>query len=383
MHLGANPLGLLNPAKSARAAALGMDVAASVVSPERLEAGVAALHAQTVFSVARWHPASLALGDAGAAAVCAVLDQRSPAAGWDRVGHQFLSNAVASLSDPQVLLSLFSGICGAASAVWMLSRGGRRYRGLRARLDSRVLPLIHESEFEFDAIHGMSGWVAYLTFRDAEPECAAALRTAATALATQTRDSSADAGLAHGLAGPLAALALARSRSDVELPVVDAAIHRIADRLSATARVDDVSLAWCSGAPGVARALWLAGEALDDDRYRGKGIDLAIASLRPPIDDSTYPTPTFCHGIAGHLLATSLFWWDTAHPAFRDGAQHLCDLLLARHAPDTLFGYQDWEQGGSPVDNPGLLCGAAGVALVLLALAADRPPAWSRLFLLA
>lgn len=372
-----------------------MEVAASVVDPKRLAIGVAALHAQTAFQVVRWRPVSLALGDAGAAVVCAALDERSPDAGWARTGHRFLRNATAGLSDPAVPLSLFSGACGVAAAAWLLSRAGRRYRALREDLDRRLLPAVAAQAPDMvegsihDLIHGISGWVGYLLLGAGSPDREAALRATTTALATTTARATtsnlrrAEPGLAHGLAGPLAALSLARSYSPVP-PAVDEAIHRLAREL--TAMVDaagEAGTAWCTEAPGIARALWLAGVAVGDDRYRRAGIALALASLRPPVRDRDYRTPTLCHGVAGHLLVTALFWWDTAEPGFRAGTRELCDHLLARYQPETVFGFRDREHAKRPVDNPGLLCGAAGVALVLLALAADQPPVWSRLFLLA
>lgn len=375
-----------------------MEVAASVVDPERLEPGVAALHAQTAFQVVRWRPVSLALGDAGAAVVCAALDERSPDAGWDRTGHRFLRAATAELSNPDVPLSLFTGVCGAAAAAWLLSRAGRRYRELRDGLDRRLLPEIAAlgttalsspdtpDESSYDLIHGVSGWVAYLLLGAGGPDREATLRQIIGALANMLGNVRyAEPGLAHGLAGPVAALALARSGRAVRMPAVDEAIHTLAGRLtSMVAEVPgETGTAWCAEAPGIARALWLAGVALDDNRYRRAGIELALASLRQPVHDRKYRTPTLCHGIAGHLLVTALFWWDTAEPAFQTAARELCDNLLAQYEPETTFGFRDRERSARPVDNPGLLCGAAGVALVLLTLAADQPPAWSRLFLLS
>jgi hypothetical protein len=380
-------LNLLGPARAARAAAVGLEVAASVVDPERLAVGVAALRAQTTFQVVHWRPVSLALGDAGAAVVCAALDARSPDAGWDRAGHRFLHHAAAGLSDPAVPLSLFSGACGVAAAAWLSSRAGRRYRALREGLDRRLLPVVvpRAPDIVDDLIHGISGWVAYLLLGSGGPDREAALGATTTALATTTTSNlrRAGPGLAHGLAGPLAALSLARTHSAVP-PSVDEAIHRLARELTAMVDADgSAGTAWCTETPGIARALWLAGGAVDDDRYRRAGIALALASLRQPARDRDYRTPTLCHGIAGHLLITALFWWDTAEPGFRAGARELCDHLLTRYQPETVFGFRDREHARRPVDNPGLLCGAAGVALVLLALAADQPPVWSRLFLLA
>lgn len=377
---------LLDRARADRAVAVGTEVAASVVDRDRITAGVVDLHAHTTFPFVRWHPAALALGDAGAAVVCAVLDGRAPDAGWDRTGRRFLSDAVAALADPALPLSLFTGACGVAAAACLASRGGQRYRTLRDNLDRRLLPSLVAGESRFDLIHGLSGWVAYLLLGGGGPGREAMLGRSASALASSlTRVRDAEPGVAHGLAGPLAALALARSASPrtEPLPAVDAAIHHLASRL--TRAVDTAGgnhTAWCGDSPGIARALWLAGAATDDDRYRRTGIDLALAGLTRPVGERGYRTPTLCHGIAGHLLITALFWWDTAEPRFRTAARELCDHLLDHHDPRAPFGFRDRERASHPVDNPGLLSGAAGVALVLLAVAADQPPAWSRLFLL-
>src|SRR5262249_44410038 len=90
-------------------------------------------------------------------------------------------------------------------------------------------------------------------------------------------------GLAHGIPGPLALLALAQ-RAGTVLPGQMAAVERIAGwlvqnrtsdewgygwptsvRLGAAGRqvppTEVARSAWCYGAPGVARAVWLAGEA--------------------------------------------------------------------------------------------------------------------------
>jgi hypothetical protein len=57
--------------------------------------------------------------------------------------------------------------------------------------------------------------------------------------------------------------------------------------------------------------------------------------------------------------------------------------LLAAFEPETLVGFRNWEPGGTRVDQPGLLEGAAGVLLTLLAASTDVEPAWDRAFLLA
>ena len=92
-------------------------------------------------------------------------------------------------------------------------------------------------------------------------------------------------GLAHGIPGPLAAMALA-FESGVDVDGLAEAIERTAEWLVQHQTADDYGVnwptavpwtpegrvpserldasraAWCYGTPGVARALWLAGRAI-------------------------------------------------------------------------------------------------------------------------
>jgi len=141
--------------------------------------------------------------------------------------------------------------------------------------------------------------------------------------------------------------------------------------------------AWCYGSPGVARALWLAGRALD----RGDYGDLAIKTMEnvvtKPADFRFLKSPTFCHGVAGLLQITLRFAADTRLPVFRKAAGELAAELIRAYEPDSILGYRSVETGACRVDNPGLLDGAPGVALVLLAASCNASPTWDRLFLLS
>ena len=46
-------------------------------------------------------------------------------------------------------------------------------------------------------------------------------------------------------------------------------------------------------------------------------------------------------------------------------------------------GYRDLKPAGQRIDNPGLLEGSAGVALVLLATATSEEPVWDRILMLS
>ncbi|MCX5214686.1 lanthionine synthetase C family protein [Kitasatospora sp. NBC_00240] len=214
-------------------------------------------------------------------------------------------------------------------------------------------------------------------------------------------------GLAHGIPGPLSVLALAL-RAGHRVPGQVAAVRYLADWLTAH-RTDDrwgvnwpsalplpapdgrppappptaARSSWCYGSPGTARALWHAGVALDDEKLRALAVEAATAVLRRPVPARQLYSPTFCHGIAGLLQTVLRFAHDTRLPQFTAGAEHLVDELLGHFDPARPLGYAAVEPGDNRVDRPGLLDGAAGIAMVLLAAATDTEPGWDRLFLLS
>jgi lantibiotic biosynthesis protein len=193
-------------------------------------------------------------------------------------------------------------------------------------------------------------------------------------------------GVAHGIPGSLALMALALT-ADMDTPGLQDSVEQIA-RWLITQRLDDVwgaswpavvpltaagqvaepvtsRTAWCYGTPGVARSLWLAGKALNQPRFCEQAIEAMPAVYRRP--ERGMDSPTFCHGVAGLLQITLRFGHDTGHSLFAVQAATLVAQLLGLYEPNSLLGYRDHELGGRLVDRPGLLDGAPGVALALLA----------------
>jgi class I lanthipeptide synthase len=423
--------------------AVGREVAVRVRDPARLTAALAAVGSQTQYPESlHWEPYGIAQGDAGLAVMCAYLDRCLPDQGWDAVAHGFLAAAARGAEQPRrPPPGLFTGLSGLAFATALLSRDGLRYRRLLATLDEAVAQEASAVAADlrsgrapgpvsrFDVISGASGIGAYLLTRDLHgvlPQLLAGLvalaephdgpprwMTPPQLLGDQSMArvypwGNLNCGLAHGIPGPLAVLALALG-SGVEVPGQAEAVRRLADWLVAH-RTDDhwgvnwpsavplpppeapdpdpaglrpARSAWCYGSPGLARALWFAGVALQDAALRELAVEALCAVVRRPLPARAIDSPTFCHGVAGLLQIVLRFAHDSGRAAFAGAAAELVDQLLAAYEPDRPLGYASLEPEGNPVDRAGLLDGAPGVALTLLAAATEVEPSWDRLFLLS
>jgi hypothetical protein len=127
--------------------------------------------------------------------------------------------------------------------------------------------------------------------------------------------------------------------------------------------------------------LWLAGDALDSANDRELAIEAMRAVFRRPVSERRIDSPTYCHGVAGLLNITLRFFNDTG--CFANEARELVGQLMSGYRPESLLGFRNLETAGHEMDQPGLLDGAPGVALVLLAAATAAEPVWDRLFLLS
>lgn len=343
--------------------------------------------------------------------------------------------------------SLFGGCSGVAFAGTLLAQDGTRYRRLLGTLDSAINPVVVDLAAnlsrptggmpvgQFDLISGLSGMTAYLLMpgggEPRRPVLEAALMGLASlaaeqngvprwytpprfmhdeVMARQFPLGNLNCGLAHGIPGPLAVMSLAVMAGH-EVDGLRGAIRRLAGWLAdnrhddtagpnwptavavdaagpmggghPATRTDTGRAAWCYGSPGVARALWLAGTALREHSWRELAVEAMSAVYRRPVADRRIDSPTFCHGVAGLLQVTLRFANDTGLPVFTDAAAALVDQVLQAYDPGRLMAIANIEPAGNLVDQPGLLDGATGVALVLLAAATDQDPAWDRMFALS
>lgn len=383
-----------------------------------------------------WWRQSLAHGVPG----IAVLHAELAAAGlrpFRRV-HDWLSVATAAPVTTGAGTGLFYGAPAVAYALAGAAavRPGA-YRAALASLDARIAADAHRRVdaghariaagglpvlAEFDAIRGLAGIGAYLLHRDPHGAALRAVLGYLVQLTHPVTDNGhplpgwwtstgptgrvdtdfpgghGNCGLAHGICGPLAVLAQSLRRG-ITVDGHRSAIHTICTWLDSW-RVDtdggsrwpylvtrsELSTrpaqlrhsgaqrrpSWCYGTAGIARALQLAAVATDDTQDRRTAEGALAGALTDPAHHAATTDASLCHGYAGLARITARAAADAAEPAaarLRTLVPELLDRATAR--PTT--------------ESPGLLEGAAGIALATLGPATGTPTAasWDTCLLIA
>lgn len=284
----------------------------------------------------------------------------------------------------------------------------RRLTAAKARLAAHARPPLAE----FDLVRGLTGLGAHLLRREPDGHL---LRRVLAYLVRLTEPVDADdeagqiapgwwsadppgpdrsgsgghanVGMAHGITGPLALMALA-IRHNVVVPGQAEAVGRICAWLDDWRQTsptgpwwpEKITVAelhagtpatngparpsWCYGTPGVTRALQLAGIALGDPARQQTAEDALSRCLADPAQLSRIIDPSLCHGWAG-LAATA--WYAAADADTTSLHPHLPHMLrlLIQHAT------------GTTPARSGLIAGHAGVALTLHSIATGTDIRWA------
>lgn len=138
--------------------------------------------------------------------------------------------------------------------------------------------------------------------------------------------------------------------------------------------------AWCYGDPGVAAALTLAASLTGEASWARAAATHAIevSSLEP--ESCGVEDAGLCHGAMGLAhVCHRLYRWTGIEPV-RQASRRWFEIGLGMRQPGTgVAGFPAFipEEGGQPwAADPGLLGGAAGVALALLAATDHLEPTW-------
>jgi len=370
----------------------------------------------------RWYGQSLSKGAAGVAILHGVRAQTEHG-GWEpvrawlrRASAETLNNGTGAglwFGAPAVTHALTTAMPHAQPADLdaldhaVSDLAERRLAAAEARLAAGARPALSE----FDLVRGLTGLGAHLVRRfpdgdllrrvlaylvrltepvdadDAAGRLAPGWWSADPPDDGTERGGQANVGMAHGITGPLALLALAL-RQDIRVPGQTEAIGRICswlDRWQQTSPAgpwwpEKITMAelqagqlavseparpsWCYGTPGIARAGQLAGIALGDPGRQKAAEDALFRCLTDPVQLGRIIDPSLCHGWAG--VAATLWYAaadarDTRLPAT---VPYLMRLLV-QHATNA-----------TPAPS-GLISGPAGIALALHTFATGTDIHWS------
>jgi hypothetical protein len=99
--------------------------------------------------------------------------------------------------------------------------------------------------------------------------------------------------------------------------------------------------AWCYGTPGVARTLYLAGRALNDQDTIDFATDAFVSIFGRPYEQWNLVGPTFCHGVAGTLVITHLMARDLKTEFLFSKVRELEKIVLSFYDSSAPFGFFD------------------------------------------
>jgi hypothetical protein len=152
--------------------------------------------------------------------------------------------------------------------------------------------------------------------------------------------------------------------------------------------------AWCYGDLGVAAALLHAARALGGTAVEEQAVAVARLAARRDPARTGVSDAGLCHGAAGLAHMLLRLHRATGLPELHDAARSWLTRTLEMRQPGRPVGgfpsydperaslrAQRSSDRGPWVAEPGLLAGAAGVGLALLAAVSDIEPAWDRVLL--
>lgn len=331
------------------------------------------------------------------------------------VATALLAQAAAHLAAAPTPVSLFHGFPGVAWAVDHVGALlGERDLADNDDIDAAILAGLGASVPDgFDLVAGVVGLGVYALERRGHPgadRCAELVvaRLAATAhrgpggLVWWTAPGAPDRidlGLAHGVPGVIALLArcagLDGATGDTARELLHGAVRWLLSQRRAGGTAFPSSITgdrppaparsgWCYGDAAVALALLRASQAGERSWFDDALAIARRAALRP-LAETRVRDATLCHGAAALGLIYQRLYHASGDPALHAAAREwVLRIFDYRAAGDAFAASARFFQAtlGEPIADRGLMNGAAGIGLVLLAACSDVAPDWDRALLL-
>ncbi len=146
-------------------------------------------------------------------------------------------------------------------------------------------------------------------------------------------------------------------------------------------------IAWLSGAPGIARCLYLASDALQDLNLAEFAETTLVSWLEKSCQQQNQEKNISIYfGQAGLLTLAHQMACDTRKPVFFRLAKMIEENIKQAYSPSYLLGFRtflpDAENRASWIDNPDLFTGASGVGIALLSMQGRCEFPWSNAFVI-
>ncbi len=378
--------------------------------------------------------ASLSGGAAGIAIFYAYLRRARKDFGYNDVALRHLTQAAQAVSAQRMGRPLYGGFTGVAWSIahlrrWLLDPQDDS----TAPIDELLVECLRKKPWRghHDLISGLVGFGVYALEQLPRPLAIECLKevidrldetaerrpegiawfTAPAHLPTWQRqihpNGHYDLGVAHGVAGIIAFLArvcslptrqdriLSKTRAKSWCLLEGAVPWLLAQKLpsgrqssfpswvASGIRPEPSRVAWCYGDLGIATALLSAALCNNKADWRKEALGLARNIARRPAIDSGVDDCGLCHGAAGVGHLFNRLFQSTGDPLLKQAARkwfrHLLQMRRTSGGIAGFFALQADSKGTRvTVAHPGLLEGAAGVALALLAAATDFEPNWDR-----
>jgi lantibiotic biosynthesis protein len=370
--------------------------------------------------------ASLAAGSAGLAVCCGQLARTRSGPRATGAALTLLEEAVDVLTTGPLTCSLYSGFTGIAWAVELVDQLlGNEGEDRNGDIDEALTRLLqrYPEDAPYDLINGLTGLGVYALARWPRPAAAQCLLGVVGQLARRARHDSdgvswwtlpswrgprrerdlpggVDLGVAHGIAGVIPFLArvhrLGLAQETIR-PLLDGAVRWLLAHMVDTASGPTVPYfvadgaeprparsAWCYGDPGVATALLLAARDADEPAWAAAATGLAVRAASRPPDQTGVVDAGLCHGSAGLAHLFNRMYQMTAEPALADAALFWVERTLQLCSAAAPGQHTTLTDDARPAwKGPGLLEGAAGVALAMEAACTTVEPVWEQMLLVS
>jgi lantibiotic biosynthesis protein len=376
---------------------------------------------------------SLAGGKAGMAVFYTYLSQTLPNSDSEQsTALVLLEEAIDALTSVPMHPSLYGGFTGTAWTVEHLQ--GRLLdpdeEDPNEPIDEELIAFLNKSPWreDYDLISGLVGFGVYALERLPRPAAVKCLsqiidrldetasrlpegiswHTSPDLLPDHQREICPEGyynlGLAHGMPGVIALLGAACAAKvsvDKARPLLEGAVKwLLAQKLMDESNLSFASwvvpgvestpsrLAWCYGDAGVAAALFYAARVVNEPTWEREAIEIALRASNCSFERSRIIDPGLCHGAAGLGHIFNRFFQATGEPRLKESAQFWFRKTLDMRQPNQgIAGFSAWlpQKDGKNdwVDDPGLLTGATGIGLALLAATTSIEPEWDRILLVS